>query len=101
MKYKIRYMPEASNDLEEIRLYLSQYYESTVKNFFRLLKKKIELLKDNPFICATYDDDPDFRVQSVGNYLVFYIINEDDKKVEIHRMFHGSRDIRRHLAGQP
>jgi plasmid stabilization system protein ParE len=94
-------MPVVSKDLEEIRTYLSQYYESTVSNFLRLLKKKIDQLKENPYICKTYDDDPDCRSQAVGNYLVFYIINENSKIIEIHRIFHSSRDIRRHLTDAP
>jgi plasmid stabilization system protein ParE len=87
--------------LEEIRTYLSQYYESTATNFFRLLKKEIQLLKEDPNICKIYDDDPDYRTQTVGSYLVFYSINEDDKIVEIHRILHYSRDIRRQLSGEP
>jgi len=30
-------------------------------------------------------------------YLVFYMINEKEKMVEIHRILHGSMDINQHL----
>lgn len=97
MKYLIRYFDEAASDKSEIKKYLSQYYESTVENFFHLLKKKISRLKDFPYSCPVYEDDPDYRKLIVGDYLVFYMVNETNKIVEIHRIFHGSRDIRQHL----
>jgi len=30
----------------------------------------------------------------IGDYLLFYIVDEDNKMVEIHRVFHGAQDIR-------
>jgi plasmid stabilization system protein ParE len=85
-------------DFEDIEAYLSQYDESAVKRFFALLKKKIAILKDFPYSCPVYEDDPDYRKLVVGDYLVFYMVDEDAKTVEIHRIFHGSRDIKRHLG---
>jgi len=87
MRYRVRFLPDTVADREEIRVYLSQYYESTVNNFFSLLKKRIASLKDFPYSCPTYENDPDYRKLVVGEYLVFY--------VEVHRIFHSSRDIRR------
>ena len=31
MKYRIKYLPDTVTDRDEIKEYLSQYYESTVK----------------------------------------------------------------------
>ena len=98
MKYKIKFLPETVTDREEIRAYLSQYYAGTVKTFFALLREQIARLKDFPYSCPVYEDDPDYRKLVVGDYLVFYIVNEEDKAVEIHRIFHGSRDIKRRLT---
>ena len=98
MKFRIKYLPDTVTDRDEIREYLSLYYESTVRNFFILLKEKIAKLKDFPYSCPVYEYDHDYRRLVVGDYLVFYIVNEDAKIVEIHRIFHSSRDIRRHLS---
>jgi plasmid stabilization system protein ParE len=98
MSYRIRYLPETLTDKAEIKAYLSQYYESTVKGFFALLKKRINRLKRFPYSCPVYEDDPDYRKMIVGDYLVFYVVNDETKIVEIHRIFHGSRDIRRNIA---
>ena len=97
MKYRVKYLPETIIDRTEIRAYLAQWGENTVKKFFFLLKKKIERLKKFPYSCPVYEDDPDYRRLVVEEYLVFYIVNEEDKIVEIHRIFHGSQDISRQL----
>ena len=96
MMYRIRFLPETVADRENIRAYLSQYYEDTVTKVFRLLKEKIARLKKFPYSCPIYEDDPDYRKLVVGDYLVFYMVDEDKKTVEIHRIFHGSQDIRQH-----
>lgn len=97
MKYRIKYLPDTVTDRAEIRAYLAQYYESTVRNFFLLLKERIGQLKKFPYSGPVYEDDPDYRKLVVGDYLVFYRVNEEDQTVEIHRIFHGSQDIKRHL----
>ena len=97
MNYRLAFLPEAWTDAEEVRQYLSQYYESTAKNFFALLKKKTAALKANPYICEQYQERPTYRKMIVDDYLLFYKVNEDKKLVEIHRIVHGSRDIGRYL----
>jgi len=97
MNYQIKYLPETAIDRAEIKAYLDKYYESTVRNFFVLLKERIGQLKEFPYSCPTYEDDPDYRKLVVGDYLVFYMVNEADRIVEIHRIFHGSQDIKRHF----
>ena len=98
MKYRVKYLPDTVTDREKIRDYLSQYYESTVRKFFVLLREKTAQLKDFPYSCPVYENDADYRRLVVGDYLVFYMVNEDTKTVEIHRIFHGTQDIRRHLT---
>lgn len=97
MKYRIKYLPNTIVDRTEIRDYLAKYYESTVKRFFTLLKEKITLLKEFPHSCPVYEDDHDYRILVVGDYLVFYMVNEENKTVEIHRIFHGTQNIKQHF----
>ena len=97
MIYQIKYLSDAAADRDDIKIYLSQYYESTVNKFFTLLKEKTARLKRYPYSCPVYEDDPDYRRLVVGDYLVFYMVDELSKTVEIHRIFHGSRDIRQNL----
>ena len=98
MKYSLRYMNDTVIDREHIKSYLSQFYPGTSKKFFALLKKKTSRLKTSPYSCPEYEDVPEYRKLVVGEYLVFYIVNEDTKTVDIHRILHGSRDISQHLS---
>jgi addiction module RelE/StbE family toxin len=91
------FLPEAMADAEEIQRYLSQYYESTVRNFFTLLKGRIDTLKSNPYMAPAYPRRPEYRQLVVEDYLVFYKVDEDKKLIEIHRILHGSRDIGRFI----
>ena len=100
MKYRIIYLPETLVDREDIANYLSQYYRGTAKKFFARLHEKIARLKDFPYSCPVYEDDPDYRKLAVGDYIVFYMVSENDKTVEIHRIFHQSQDIKRRLNKQ-
>ena len=93
MKYRIKYLPTFPSDRNVIRKYLSQFYVGTEKRFFLLLRKKINYLREFPFSCSVYEHDPDYRRLVVGDYLVFYTVNEDLKVVEVHRILHGSQNI--------
>jgi len=97
MKVAVIYLPKAISDQADIKKHLSQYYPGTGKRFFSLLKKKTARLKTHPYSCPIYEDDPDYRKLVVGDYLVFYMVNEGSKIVEVHRILHGSRDISQHL----
>ena len=97
MRTEVIYLPEAISDQANIKKYLSQFYPGTSHRFFTLLKKKIARLKAYPYSCPVYEDDPDYRRLVVEDYLVFYMIVENVKRVEIHRILHGSCDIGQHL----
>ena len=93
MSYRIVYLPDTVADQELIKTYLQQFYPNTIKKYFNLLKSKTTRLKIFPYSCPKYDDDPDYRILTVADYLVFYMANEEKKIVEIHRIFHGSQNI--------
>jgi len=97
MSYRLRYLEDTVKDRAHIKEYLSQFYPDSAKKFFALLKKKTHRLNKFPYSCPIYEDDPDYRVLVVDDYLIFYMVNEDIKIVEIHRILHGSRDISQHL----
>jgi len=90
-------MEDTISDRDNIKGHLSKFYPDTTKRFFTMLKKKTTRLKTYPESCPIYEDDPDYRKLVAGDYLVFYMINEKEKMVEIHRILHGSMDISQHL----
>ena len=97
MKYTIKFLQIARDDLREVRTYLSQFYPSTAGNFLTELRKQVDRLKDMPLMCEQYHDEPYYRKLMVGDYLVFYHVNDENRMIEIHRVLHGSRDIKRYI----
>ena len=75
--------------------YLSQFYASTARNFKAKLAERVNSLKSMPLSCQAYEVDPFFRRMVVGDYLLFYSVDEKRKLVIIHRIFHHARDIDR------
>ena len=93
MKFRVIYLPQTIKDREEIKSYLSQFYKGTSKRFFALLKTKISMLKNFPLSCPAYEGNSRYRKLVVGDYLVFYVVHENAKVVEIHYIIHGSRNL--------
>jgi len=93
MRYRISFLKYANRDIDTIEEYLSQFYESTVRNFFTELKKKVLLLENMPHMYPTYERDPFFRRIVLNDYLLFYSVDEEKKLVDIHHIFHHSKDI--------
>ena len=97
MKYKIRFSPFAKKDKNEIKTYLSKFYPGTPCRFNTLLKEHIENLKDNPYIFPKYPENTDYRRLLVGNYIVFYKINEIEKQIDIYRILRATWDLPKYL----
>jgi plasmid stabilization system protein ParE len=77
--------------------YLNQYSMTAANRLFEKIKSNMEYVKENPYLYEIYERRPQFRRMVVGDYLVFYKINEEEKTVEIHHIFHGRMDIEQHL----
>jgi plasmid stabilization system protein ParE len=102
MSYRIVFLAGAESDMDNIEEYLSQFYASTVRNFFVQLKKQVLMLEDMPYMCPAYENDPYFRRMIINDYLLFYSVDEKRQLVLVHRIFHSSRDISRQiLAHRP
>jgi len=94
MKYEIIYLQTVWDDINEIKINLSQYYPSTYKIFFTKLERHIKRLEDNPDIGQEWLYLKPFRRLIVDNYLVFYIIDKAKRIIEIHHVLHGARDLK-------
>ena len=98
MNYKLNIFADAIEDIKEIKKYLARFYPGTVKKFVDLYKKQTSRVKENPCIFERFADDPEYRKAAAGEYLIFYMVSEEKKTVEIHRVLYGARDIKRHLS---
>ena len=97
MMYKIKYLPLAVQDLNEIARYLSGFYPKTVSRVLKEMRDKITKLSDNPKMCEIYPLDPVYRKMVIDQYLVFYQVNESARIVEIHRILRGSWNLPQYL----
>jgi addiction module RelE/StbE family toxin len=97
LKYKVRFSPFAKNDRKEIIVYLSKFYPETPHRFTVLLKEHITNLKENPYIYPEYSENLNYRRMLVGNYIVFYKVNDTEKQIDIYRILRASWDLPKHL----
>jgi len=97
-KYKVNITHSAENDLRDIARYISfQLNEpSTAISMIGIIKDSIAKLEENPFIYQLVRNEHlsalGYRLFGIKNYIVFYIINEKNKTVDIDRILHSRRD---------
>ena len=94
MDYKVEIFPIAKQDLLDIAAYLSQFYESTFAKFIESFERQIGHLAQMPYMGTVHRN---FRRLIVSDYLVFYVVNEETRTVEVRSIIHGTRNISAHL----
>ena len=97
MTYKIKYLPLAVQDLNDIARYLSGFYPKIASRVLKEMRDKIAKPGDNPKMCEIYPLDPVYRQMVVEQYLVFYQVNDYARAVEIHRILRGSWNLPQYL----
>ncbi|MDR0470363.1 MAG: type II toxin-antitoxin system RelE/ParE family toxin [Nitrososphaerota archaeon] len=92
--YKIKLLPSAVKDIENMVEYLSNFYPSTALNQYDKIMLKIEKLKTFPLMCEKYGtiDGILYRKLVVDDYLVFYVVIAEDFVIEIHRIINSKTD---------
>ena len=82
-------------DLNEIIAYIQHDNPDAALKFLDKIDKSISQLRQFPYKGTISDDDnlqsKNYRMLIIESYLVFYIINENQKEVEIRRIIHGKR----------
>ena len=98
--YKIYITESAENDLRDIVGYISFRLDAqtTVMNMMRTIKTALENLKTTALSYPLVRDDRlaaiGYRLISVKNYIVFYIVDEKSKTIDVDRILYGRRDWR-------
>jgi len=104
-KYKIHFALRASADLKELVGYIRNELREpqTALKWYRKIKAEISMLDEMPTRIGLVQDDvlaeQGFRMLIVGNYLIFFIVSENPKQVNIARILHSRRDWIRMLKG--
>ena len=102
--YELDFLPVAKQDINEIILYISDTLGApqAALDLLDALESSILHLKKFPYMCRIYNIgmplDFEYRALPVKNYLVFHVVLEDKKMVEIYRVIYAKRDMTKILA---
>ena len=104
MIWNVEYTKDAEQDLQDIYDYISTVLKVPVtaaKQSNRIMDA-VDSLDQMPLRYRLYEHEPwrskGLRVMPVGNYIVFYLPDEQKGVVWIIRIMYGGRDIQRHLG---
>lgn len=95
--YTIKFTPVAHNDLKEMYSYISQelFVENVAEDLLSRIETNILRLNFFPY-SGSYPADAvlrhkGYRLIIIDNYIVFYIVDEQEKQVIIMRVLHGKQ----------
>jgi len=54
------------------------------------LKEHIANLKENPYLYPEYPENTNYRRMLVGNYIVFYKVNDAEEQIDGYRILRAS-----------
>jgi toxin ParE1/3/4 len=99
MAFRVEYSEQAADDLIEIISYISDelYNPQAAKNFYEAVDGKLGLLREHPYIFPLYHDEKlgaeGYHAVAIGNFLMFYLVDDGICIVNIARILYGKRDV--------
>lgn len=99
MRFEVRYLPLAVQDLERMTEYLLRFYPDTAGRTLQEMEQKLDLLAEMPEMCEVYAPNPFYRRMIAGKYLVFYHVNERQRTIDVYRVLRGAWDIEKQFRG--
>lgn len=98
-QYDIKILKKAQNDLEEVVIYLNQFYSETAIKYYDLIISEISKLSINPERCALVREEAlrqkGYRYLLAKNYIVFFVIKETT--VQIRRILYHKQQYKNFL----
>ncbi len=107
MNYRVTLTPQAVEQIRETVLYIARTLQSpeTAKGWADLLHQKIGELHSMPSRYPLTDEelwrDRGIHKMPVKNFLVYYLIDEENKSVTVTAVIYGRRDQLAALASMP
>jgi plasmid stabilization system protein ParE len=92
MNYKSIMLPDAKNDLRESTKWYGLADQNLGKQFIEQVRVRIRQLKRNPYVCQIRYKEVRGAMVKHFPYIIFYIINENKKALEIFAISHTSRN---------
>lgn len=96
--YNVQFTEPAEEDLLSTLRYISDVLKSpsAAKQLLVEIEEQIKTVKTNPLCCSLVLDEylksKGIRSLLVKNYLVFYVIKENEQKISIIRILYARRD---------
>jgi len=97
MRYSIKYMDSALDDMAAIKEYLCRYYQSTWPKVAENIEHHIGYLQEIPHGFPLFPGSETYRKLVAGDYIVLYKVVEESLAVQVHAIWHGKMNIREHL----
>lgn len=97
-RYKVKLTEKARSDIRTSIRYIAVDLREpdTAQRMAVRIKEEITSLKNMPerfpLVSDSYLASFGFRMTTVGNYLIFYLVNHEESKVEISRVLYGKRN---------
>ena len=98
MDYQVNVTPQATEQMRQAVLYIAQSLQApqTAKRWADLLYQRIAGLRLMPSRYPLTEEEPwhtnGIRKMSVNNWLVYYLIDEENKGVSVIAVIYGRRD---------
>jgi toxin ParE1/3/4 len=99
MAFKVKLSEQAADDLDEIIRYISEELcnPQAAGHFYGTVNEKLELLREHPHMFPLYHDEKlsaaGVHSVTIGNYVMFYLVDDDMSMANIARILYGKRDI--------
>ena len=104
-KYKVAFSKIAESDIDETLAYISYDLSNpdAASSFADELEHKLNEVSKTPRMGRLVENDflkrDDVRSFLVGNFIVYYIVDEDEKVIVILRVVYEKRDLDKILKG--
>jgi len=101
--YQLQFLPKARQDMAEIARYISHKLcnPSAAEKLAEEMVDAAERLTDSPYIHAIHRSikplQKEYRKLIVKNYIMFYWVDEKEKRVTIARVIYARRDFEKLL----
>ena len=99
MAFHVSFSEQAAHDLSEIIEYINDklYNPLAAERFYNEIGEKLGLLSQYPYMYLLCHDEKlneeGYRFAVIGNFIMFYLVDDDKSVVNISRILYGKRDI--------
>ena len=96
-RYSLKFNQKAYEDIDQIFSYITEilYNEVAAENLIDKIEQSVRRLQEFPYSCSYVSDDllkeKGYRKLVVDNYIVFYLVDETEKRVIVMRILFGAQ----------